>query len=361
MKRRIFITTGNYSLLNCLAIISLQDSNFYDDDLYILSFQYSESFKNANLKIAALHNFKHINFITSIEPCLINIFSDYDEIYYVIFTGLIHNLIVDKYYINKRYILFNESSSFAAWNPKIFMNSKNIFINNFLDKFSFPNNKKIRYIDKNRLQKICDRIGSENELRIETPVSKKSVLLLGHYSYYSILGTENTLKYYIDLIRTFAEFNFEVYFHPHPRELTDDIKRFASILNSYDARILHSAFPLETCQAQFSCVAGSFSNLLLTYPYLKGIPAIHFKMPEIYEKCQDLTLLKALYVVEYYTPDITCFRPILSLDDSEFNRQARQIYWKQIKRKLSWRFSPKLRALATARTLGTFNFIRKYL
>lgn len=360
MKRRLFITTGNYSLLNCLAIISAQKGGEFSDDLFILSFQFTEEFRKANLEMATLHTFEHITFASSIPQDFERIFADYDVVYQVVFTGLIDKLLKNREALSDKFILFNESSSFAAWSPAIFKNAKYLYINNFIDKFSFPHSN-IRYIDKNALRELCARTSRKNNLEIELPAGEKSVLLIGNYLFYSLLGVSKTLRYYEDIIRTFSENGFTVYFHPHPRELTQDIHRFSSAMEVFGAKTVHSFFPLEAFRAPFSCVAGSFSNLLLTFPYLENIPAIHFKLPEIYERCQDLTLLKALCVVETYTPDISEFKSALSLDCQSFNEQARRIYRKWIKRKFPWRFNPRLRAIAAAKTLDSFNFFRKYL
>lgn len=357
MKSRLFITTGNYSLLNCLALIKSLPEKCTSDTLYILSFQYSNDFKDSNLKIASIHSFNEIIFINSIEKSLIDSFNRYDNVYFVIFTGLIHDLLNGINFKNNNIVLFNEATSFASCGMNIYKKST-IIINNFLNKFSFPKNKNISYIDYNKFTEISNIIQKENNLVAFNSRNSKSVLIVGHYNFYSILGHQVAIDYYKRIIDLFGKNDFEIYFKPHPRELSSDIDLITSYLSSYKINYLASKFPLESYKINFSCVAGSFSNLLITLPYFKDIPAIHFKLDDIYSKCQDLILLKSLYIVENFTPKINSYENILNLSVDDFNMQSKIIYKNFIKKKIQYRYNLKLRILSSVKSIKAFNFFR---
>ena len=65
LKKRLFVTTGNLSLLNALTIIF--NTPKHDDYLIIFSGLISEQFRKANSQMIKIHDFKEVEFIEELS------------------------------------------------------------------------------------------------------------------------------------------------------------------------------------------------------------------------------------------------------------------------------------------------------
>lgn len=331
--KRLFISTGNLSLLNILTIIMEEKQQHFEDTLLIHSFQASQEFIIDNINLASLHSFHNILFVKSLNGFPIEqIYRLFDIVYITLYTGNIREILEGNIKLpESKFFFIDEGTSYALCGNKILKNGNLLYANNYLDKFNLSakhtSPEHISSISKIAFNQVCKNINKRLFFSSNINNQEKSVLVIGNYIFYSILGNEKTIEYYHNIFNIFNFNGFKIYFKPHPREMKNHTK---SIINSFIDKnniiIIDTNLPLEACNYNFSCIAGSFSNLLITFPHFRGVPSIHFSFDAIYKKCPDLILCKCFYIVEHYTPNINLFLDYLHLPAPELNDKIKNIY-----------------------------------
>ena len=352
-QKRIFITTGILSLLNTLTVIK-QINKEYEDYLLIVSFYITEEFKDANLKLAKLHNFKEIIIIEEkeldkkIEQLNLDSF---EELYTVTNFNFNHK--------NKN--ILDEGISII--NRDLETNDiKYCFIHDYLNIFDFSKNPKIKYIEKSTFLKICDY--AANIYPLAPPILKgKNVLIPSQYIIYDILQDE-TLDLYKKIIRKFIDYGFNVYFKFHPREnvifkenLTKSFREHFFIFNT--------ALPIEIYNIDFTLIISFFSGTNITIPYFREIPSLSIVPDKVYtSNILPIDWKFLALIIEQNTLTYKEVEDILKKDISPgscreilFNIQMQKINCnKKITYHKSIKFQHKYK-----RTLKKFNLLNKVL
>ena len=218
MKKRLFITTGNLSLLNALTLIKMNKEKC-EDSLIIFSFNMPDKFISANQQMASLANFKKIEWLHDWVETKFN-FDDFDEIYSLAGLKIKH----------PKLYWFDEGFGYVY---KSFCSPhfpKKTYYWNYLGKCVSENEAINSEPDKRCFLQICQEIAQKDTNKIEIPKDKKTVLIAAQYFLNYLYCPEEKLNFYKELSAYCIQKGFHVYLKPHPRE---DIAPYETLKKSF--------------------------------------------------------------------------------------------------------------------------------
>lgn len=322
MKKRLFITTGNFSLLNVLTLIEMNKEKC-EDFLIIFSGSLPEKFISANKKMAALGNFKKIEILHDWTETKFN-FSDFDEVYSRSGIKIDHpNL-----------MWFDEGFS-NIYDAFCYPNlPKKTFYWKYLNKL-LPTNLKINQEpDKKIFTNICSKIENLDTNKPVIPKGTKTALITAQYVLNYFYTTEEKIMYYERIISDLQSKGFSVYLKHHPRE---ELEPYLKLKEKFKTNfhLFDSYFPLEVYQLDFTVMISCACNALFTMPYLKNIPTA-CALPKWWKKTGERLGIADLCYFTYtkeYIPDYKDFLKDITADIS--TEQAKNILNQRFEKYLS--------------------------
>ncbi len=308
IKRRLFLTTGNISLLNNLTIIKQLNEPNCEDVLFIFSIMKNPAFDESCQKMASLHNFKKIYSFNSSSSDLREYFIknklyDFDEIY---FSNQYHfHLLSKELYPNTDWILTDEGAvgKLARHHYCDYDKVKKIMMLNYLDKLDFfglneQNMKKIVPLDKKLFLEIGKKCAEMYPVNLDLKPDEKAVIFCGTWWEGSGLTKEQYFELQDGTLERLISLGYKVFFKPHPRDPRNYI-------NNPNISILKTALPLECYNFDVEAVVSLCSLATLHIPYLQNTPG--FTVPicdrlNIGFEFKWLGMLMKKMIEEYTTP-----------------------------------------------------------
>ena len=269
MKKRLFITTGNFSLLNALTLIKM-DKEEYEDYLVIFSFNMPDKFIFANQQMASLGNFKKIEWLHDLSKTKFRSL-DFDIVYAL--AGLKIN--------HPNLIWFDEGFGYVY---KSFCSPnfpKKTYYWNYLGKCVSENEAINSEPDKRCFLQICQEIAQKDTNKIKIPKDEKTVLIAAQYFLNYLYSPEEKLNFYRKLSAYCIQKGFHVYLKPHPRE---DIVPYETLKKEFSENfdIFDSYFPLEVYTNNFTLVISTTCTTLFTTPHFFDVPCATAITPHFY-------------------------------------------------------------------------------
>ena len=308
IKRRLFLTTGNFSLLNNLTIIKQLNESNCEDVLFIFSIMKNPAFDESCRKMAGLHNFKKIYSFNSSSSDLREYFIknklyNFDEIY---FSNQYHfHLLSKDLFPNTDWILTDEGAVGKLARPHYcdYDKVKKIMMLNYLDKLDFfgideQNMKKIVPLDKKLFLEIGKKCAAIYPVNLDLKPDEKAVIFCGTWWEGSGLTKEQYFELQDGTLERLISLGYKVFFKPHPRDPRNYI-------NNPNISILKTALPLECYNFDVEAVVSLCSLATLHIPYLQNTPG--FTVPicdrlNIGFEFKWLGMLMKKLTEEYTTP-----------------------------------------------------------
>lgn len=324
ITRRLFLTTGNISLVNDLAIIKQLNTPNCEDVLFIYSNMKNPMFDTACKKIASLHDFKEIytlyGKITDFRRFFIeNKLYDFDEIFFSNQYQFI--FLSEELYPNAKWILTDEGvgSKMARLADLDYSKVDKIIMHNYLDKLDFfgldknyfnkiiPLNKAI-FLD---IAKDCEKLCP---LNIEITKDKKTIIFCGSWWEISGLPRDEYICLQNCLIEQLIELGYKIYFKPHPRDPRKYIDNPAVVIME------NTTLPMECYDIDVDAIVSLSSSASLHQMYFRKTPGFSLSLLErIHDETLDLRWLDLLFkkmVTEYTTP----INELLSVDAKLYSK-----------------------------------------
>lgn len=184
-KKRLFISSGNISLLNILTIIKQLNEKNTEDYLIIDTVQGTQEFFNLNKNIAQMHNFKKIlvckNNFALFELIKHNIFQ-IDEIYS--HTNRWYIKFIQPIFHKSNYYIHDEGMGSLFLQPcKNNKHIKKLYFQKYLDKIDYIgwDNYDIINLDKKIFKKIAYEVAQNYPFDIKIEENSKTVIFCGAY------------------------------------------------------------------------------------------------------------------------------------------------------------------------------------
>lgn len=308
VKRRLFMTTGNLSLLNNLAIIRQLGESGCEDVLFVYTNMKNQKFTECAQKMAGLHNFKAVYYHSS--PCndlreyfLKNKLYDFDEVF---FPNQFHSFrVASELLQNSDWILTDEGCGckLARLQYLNYNKIKKIITHIYLDKLDFfglsnENLNKIIPIDKNIFNKICVECAEFYPVDLRLAPNDKVIIYCGSWWEVTGLSKEQYMLLQNKLLEKLLDCGYKILFKPHPRDPRN-------YLNNPNIVILSTRLPLECYKFDYVVAVVSFgSSTSLQSPYflnLAGFNALPFNPNrDLESKWLDLLVKKMVH--DYTTP-----------------------------------------------------------
>ena len=294
--RRLFITTGNFSLINALCYIeeTKSDSIKYEDNLLIFGAM-TEGFSKTNLQIAQNYHFKKIIIVPIVdlkEECVKNKLSKIDEVISV-WQGYTFPTIAKLYPKSKLTIILESIPLFKVSNmlpSKISL----LYLNNYMGllDYAYPNPEfPVWYLNKDIYKGLLTNIREKYSLYINVPKQDKYILFCAPCDLVRMKLPENNM---LDMIYKLKEKGYKVLLKKHPRDTYDYTKT--------EIELLDTSFPVEFYDlSNILCVVGYQSNMLATLA--EEIPTFCY-IPKEIQSGINPTQDRATYMTKKYVMPI---------------------------------------------------------
>ena len=335
VKRRLFMTTGNLSLLNNLTIIKQLNEPNCEDVLFVYTNMKNEKFIDCAQKMASLHNFKKEYYHSSTcndfrEYFLKNKLYDFDEVY---FPNQFHSFRIPSELLqNSDWILTDEGCGCKLARSQYLNYDKiqKIITHIYLDKLDFfgltnKNMEKIVQINKKIFENICNECVKLYPVHLNLVPTDKAIIFCGSWWEVTGLSKERYMSLQNNLFDKLLDFGYKILFKPHPRDSRN-------YLNNSNIVVLNTQLPLECYKFDDVVAIVSFgSSASLQSPYfsnLAGFNALPFNPNrDLENKWLDLLVKKMVY--NYTTPIDVLF----TVDSVKYSRdELRTILFEKCQR-----------------------------
>ena len=331
---RLFITSGNISLINILVIIN-KIGNFdkYNDILVINSGKGRQDFDDIQMKIAQLHKFKKIIVTHKVNPGVELIFNQpykVDELYMINHKvhfkkvlPLFKNIPIPITLIDEGPgSLINYSSDKIA-NLKCFKTHTYLGKIDFLD---FGNSERIKFekVDLNEFKKIASGLSKKYPIETNNAMTDKPILYCGNYWEVSGLDKETFTKEQNKLLNDLLDAGYKIMYKPHPRDT-----EFYGLENNPNVEFVTSKLPVELYNLDVLAVVSMSSTCVLSIPHYWEIPCFSdiIKQAVDYNPKDVMKINLIRYIVSQYSPN---YKMLLDLDVKNTSREELKIRIKNI-------------------------------
>ena len=315
-KKRLFITTGNISLVNVLAVINeIENFNKYEDTLVIDTGKGQQDFVNKQLEIAKLHKFKKIIAEPRINPgvqLVLNNHYKVDEIY--LLNHPLHFKTVLPLFKNAPVTLIDEGAgSLINYNSDKIPNLKCYKTHKYLGKIDFLglddiNKIKFEDVDINEFRKIASKLSKMYPIETKNSKADKTILYCGVYWEVSGLDKETFIKEQNKLLKDLLNAGYKIMYKPHPRDT-----EFYGLENNSNVEFVTSKLPIELYNLDVLAVVAMSSSCLLSIPHYWDIPCFSNVVEKAIEyDPKDVVKINLIrYIISQYTPN---YHVLLDLD-----------------------------------------------
>ena len=324
IKRRLFMTTGNLSLVNTLTIIKQLNEPNCQDELFIYSNFKNDKFDECARKIAGLHNFENVHSYYANTPdireyFLKNKLYNFDEVY---FPNIYRDFRIPKeLYPNAAWIMTDEGCGCKIARSGYFDYGKlkNFITHTYigkLDYYGFTPDvvRKMIPLDRKLFKEVTKECETMFPLNVTLDKEEKAIIFCGSWWEITRLSKTQYMQLQDDMIAKLTELGYKIYFKPHPRDPRNYI-------NNPSISILNSSLPLD-CYSLDEFVAvvslGSSTSLqAIEFAQIAGFTInlpVNWDVP-IETKWQSLLIRKM--VMEYTTP----IEELLSVNPNSYSKQ----------------------------------------
>lgn len=333
-RKRLFLTTGNLSLINANCYIHDCLNKNFENLLYIGGCG-SKQFIEHNNIIANFGNYKKIIFEQIDTSCknhpetiseLIkkNKLNNVNEVVCVCHWAYLN--VINQLFPNAKLSIIFESLPIFKCDGLVQNKISTLYLNNYLGKLDYPfklkRDTKILKTNQNNYKKYITQIRKNLNLQIKLPKEGKWVLLCGAGFTQKFFG-ENINEKFIKLLKTKG---YEVMFKKHPRDSHD-----YSYLRG-EVELLEESYQIEFYNlSDFVGVCAYNSNLLYTLPDL-GIPTFAIIIDEMKkENPEDLSIIRFTYIAENYALP---FEELLNADLNKSTNELQKHFLNKLKERL---------------------------
>lgn len=308
IKQRLFVTTGNLSLVNNLTIIKQLNEPNCEDTLIILSHIVNNNFFSCCKEIAKIHPFKNIYTICTKgsdlrEFIIRKKLSKIDEVYFSNQYQFIYT--VNVLYPNAKWIITDEGcgSKLARSAYLNYDRVDKIIMHNYLDKLDFfglskENMNKIVPINKQIFDNVCQECAQKFSVNLNLYNDEKAIVFCGSWWEVTGLSKDAYMKLQDSIIERLTNMGYTILFKTHPRDPRNYI-------NNPNIKILNTTLPLECYKLDIVAVISMGSSASLHSPYISNVAGFSIDLPIDWENPLEqkwLDLLVKKLIKEYTTP-----------------------------------------------------------
>lgn len=330
--KRLFITTGNISLVNILAIIN-EIGNFdkYEDTLVIDTGKGQKEFVDKQLQIASLHKFKKIIADPRINPGVqLVLYNHYkvDEIY--LLNHPMHFKTVLPLFKNIPITLIDEGAgSLINYNSDKIESLKCYKTHKYFGKIDFigledADEIKFETVDINEFRKIASVLSIKYPIETKNSKTDKIILYCGVYWEVSGLDKETFTRIQNKLLNDLLDAGYKIMYKPHPRDT-----EFYGLENNPNVEFITSKFPIELYNLDVLAVVSMSSTCLLSIPHYWEIPCFSNVVEKAVEyNPYDIVKINLIrFIVGQYSPT---YKMLLDLDVNNTSREELKIQIKNM-------------------------------
>ena len=338
--RRLFITTGNISLINALAIINKIGSfENYEDILVIDTGKGQIDFVKKQLEIANLHKFKKIIVQPRTNPGVQLVLSNYfkvDKLYIV--NHPFHLNYVLPLYPNAKTTLIDEGpGSLLNYNSDKISNLESFMTDRYINKFDFCNIddiSKIKFdpLDINEFRKIAEKLSKKYPIEIKSLKDEKTILYCGIYWEVSGLNKETFTQIQNETINNLLGAGYKILYKPHPRDT-----EFYGLEKNSNVEFISSKLPIELYNLDVLAIVSLSSSTSISPAHYWQIASFSNVTKDAIKIDKNDKINTALirYIVKEYSPN---YKELLNLDvkntsRDDLKKKIKEIYNNFIKDK----------------------------
>ncbi len=309
ITRRLFITSGNLSLINTLAIINqfnLKEN--CENSIFVWSHISNPEFEAVNEKISRMEKLKY--YLTFFHCSLMDVYKyfiknnlvEFDEIYFPNCKYMFE--IVNFLFPNKKYYVIDEGVCVLVKHKGIdYSNAEKYIYAKYLNKIDILGadediKNKIISLNKDEFLKIskqCEKIYPVNINQYE-----KNIVFCGTTASLDYWTSEEISNAQNEIIQKLILKGYNVLFKPHPRD-TFEYKENDKF------KILNTKLPLECYSLKDKCLAvvSLFSSAVCQMYYYQGIAG--FCYSDFLKNNKDI----GINIIREYSPSVDM---LLSID-----------------------------------------------
>lgn len=338
--RRLFITTGNISLINTLAIINKIGSfKNYKDILVIDTGKGQIDFVKKQLEIAKLHNFKRIIVQPKINPGVQLVLNNYfkvDELY--ILNHPLHlNTVLPLFPKAKVFLIDEGPGSLLNYNSEKIENLESFITHHYINKLNFCNiddiNKiKFEPLDINEFRKIAKTLSKKYPIEIKSLNDEKTILYCGIYWEVTGLDKGTFIKVQNEIINNLLSAGYKILYKPHPRD-----NEFYGLDKNPNVEFITSKFPIELYNLDVLAVVTLSSTTSISMTHYWDIPGFSNILDDVIkiDKNDKINIPLIRLIVKEYSPN---YKELIKLDvkntsRNELKHKIKEIYDKFIEDK----------------------------
>lgn len=309
-KRRLFLTTGNLSLLNNLTLIKQLDETDCEDILFVFSQFKNPVFDNTCRKMATLHNFEKIyiesnwNKIEYFANFFIdNKLFDVDEIYFSNQYQFIY--VAQKLYPNTKWFLTDEGcAAFIAREYMDYNKIEKIYFNKYSEKLDFfglssENQSKVVYLNSEVFKQVTEQCAQMFPVDLGLNKDDKAILFCGMWWENAGIPQDEYFELQNSTIKKLQSMGYKVIFKPHPRDDRDYVSELG-------VTSIETSLPLECYDFDVVGTVSVLSSVTLQTYGRSGMPSFLI-LPESRLSLQnDSMWLNPMikYMLTQYSPPI---------------------------------------------------------
>lgn len=330
--RRLFITTGNISLINSLAIINKIGSfKNYEDILVIDTGKGQIDFVKKQLEIAKLHNFKRIIVQPRINPGVQLVLNNYfkvDELY--ILNHPLHlNTVLPLFPKAKVFLIDEGPGSLLNYNSDKVENLESFITHRYINKLDFCNiddiNKiKFEPLDIDEFRKIADSLSKQYPIEIKSSKYDKTILYCGIYWEVSGLDKETFVNVQNETVNNLLNAGYKILYKPHPRDT-----EFYGLDKNPNVEFINSKFPIELYNLDVLAIVSLSSSTSISPAHYWKIPCFSNVVDDAIkiDKNDKVNIDLIRYIVKEYSPN---YKALLNLDVKNTSREELKLKIKGI-------------------------------
>lgn len=302
VKRRIFLSSGNISLINVLTILKQFPEENVEDTLVIDTPMGSKKFLEINKLIAQKHNFKKV-LVANHERTLFfflrkNLFA-FDEIY--AHTNPDYSRYIFPLFDDCKVIMFDEGINsimeVPSPNNKIVTDVKMMKYCGKIDKIGWDNATYVNP-DVNIFKEIANEITEKYPFDVEIAPESKTIIFLSSYWQAFNMSENEFYDYQNGIINKLIKNGFNVIYKQHPRE-EKSRKTPEGIVKT------NCLLPMELYNPDILGVVSISSSASLQMYHYWGIPgfvSINEKTCDISKNISSIDMTKL--ATKEYVPDV---------------------------------------------------------
>lgn len=324
--RRLFITTGNISLINNISIINQfhLDDEKSENDIVVWSGLANSDFLNLSKEIFDLFGLnKYFSFVGSSKNfhqyLIKNFLTDYDEVYFINLDSL--GKIIQKIYKYSKLFLTDEGALTLIPIKSIdYKGVSKIIATKYLGKMDyleFPPEiaEKFIELDKKEFLKVSDICTKLRPLEYDIKSEDRWIILCGTFNAWRGATFEELLASQKEIAEKLISKGYKILFKPHPRdrqkyEENDNFKIF-------NTKISLECYRLNNVMA----VVSIFSSVSLQIYHFQNVPSFILT-----EKIKDIDAV-SYRIVASYAPSVELLYAIdTNCSSQELQQKIREVY-----------------------------------